>query len=64
MDELKRNGSGYVDPTAEQAIKQTDWEAKRHSDLLHHIFYICHTAGFTIEGRIALKDKRTGKVWR
>lgn len=64
MNDLKYNGSGCIDPTAEQAIRRADAEKKRHGDLLMHIFYVCNLAGFSVEGRIALKDKRTGKVWK
>lgn len=27
-------------------------------------FYLCELAGFEIEGRIILVDKRNGRVWR
>ena len=63
MDELKRNGSGYVDPTAYKAIKDLESE-KRVKKLLTIIFYICDLAGFHIEERLVLKDKKTGKIWR
>lgn len=32
--------------------------------LLNTIFTICELAGFHIEGRIAIKDCKTGKIWR
>lgn len=64
MNDLKRNGSGCKDPTAERAIQKADSERKRHDSLMYHIFYICQLAGFSVEGRIILKDKKTGKVWR
>ena len=62
--ELKRNGSGYVDPTAYNAIKNVDKESERFHKVLNMIFDICELSGFSIEGRIILKDKKTGKVWR
>ena len=31
---------------------------------LHTIFHIAELAGFEVQGRILLKDKKTGKVWR
>ena len=61
------NASGYPDPTAYEAIRNVDREAaaeKRYKKLLSTIFYICDLAGFHIEGRITIKDKKTGKVWR
>lgn len=66
--DARRNGSGYPDPTACEAITKVDKEileeADRFHDLLDTIFYITELAGFEIEGRIVLKGKLTGKVWR
>lgn len=62
--ELKRNGSGYYDPTAYHAMKNVNRERERFERLLHTIFYICELAGFEIDGRVVLIDKKTGKVWR
>lgn len=62
--EFKRNASGYVDPTAYEAIKNIDAETERFQKLLNTIFAICELAGFHIEERIVIKDKRTGKIWR
>ena len=62
--ELKRNGSGYYDPTAYKAIKKVDEEEERFQRLLATIFYICENAGFHIEERIVIKDMRTGRVWK
>ena len=64
MDDLKRNGSGYYDPTAYKAITKAEKESERFHKLLNTIFNICDLAGFHVEGRIVLKDKETGKVWR
>ena len=61
--DLRRNGSGYTDPTAYKAIKNVDRDDEFHK-LLHTIFYICELSGFRIEGRIVLVDEVTGKVWR
>ena len=61
------NASGYKDLTAYEAIRNVDREAeaeKRYKKLLSTIFYICDLAGFHIEGRIEIRDKKTGKVWR
>lgn len=66
--DLKKNGEGYYDPTPYRAIKHLEEEAKdadkRFYELLHTIFHICNIAGFDVEGRIMLKDKKSGKVWR
>lgn len=66
--DLKRNGSGCSDPTAYEAIKKVDndrlLESDRFHNLLDTLFYITELAGFEIEGRLVLKDTKTGKVWR
>lgn len=67
-DDIRKNASGYSDPTAYQAIKNVDNVSLEESDRFHNLldilFYITELAGFEIEGRIVLKDTRTGKVWR
>ena len=63
MEELKKNGSGYNDPTAYKAIQKVDKESERFHKLLNTIFYICDLAGFHVEGRIVLRDKETGRIW-
>ncbi len=60
----RKNSEGYADPTAYEAIKNADKEEERFHRLLHTIFYLCELAGFQIEGRIVLVDRRSGKVWR
>lgn len=63
----RRNVSGYMDLTAFEAIRNVDREAeaeKRYKKLLSTIFYICDLAGFHIEGRLTIRDKKTGKIWR
>lgn len=62
------NVSSCLDLTAFQAerhIEREEREEKSRLDkLLSTIFYICDLAGFHVEGRIVLKDKKTGKIWR
>ena len=64
MNELKRNGSGYHDPTAYKAIKNVTEEEKRVAVVIKTLQSVAHLAGFHIEGRIVLVDKKTGEVWR
>ncbi len=59
----KLNGSGCKDLTAYEAIRNVESE-ERFNKLLKTIFSICELAGFHVEGRIVLKDKKTGKIWR
>lgn len=67
-NDIRKNGSGYSDPTAYRAIKNvttpTIEESDRFHNLLDTLFYITELAGFEIEGRITLKDTMTGRVWR
>lgn len=55
-DDIRVNGSGCEDPTA--------YEEERFKRLMATIFYICENAGFHIEERVVIRDKRTGRVWR
>lgn len=66
MEDFKKNAEGYSDPTAYHAIKMLEDDANfdRFHKLLDTIFTICELSDFHIEGRITVKDKRTGKVWR
>lgn len=63
-DDLRRNAEGYSDPTAYEAMKNTETDDERFHKLLHTIFDICELSGFHLEERIILKDMQTGKVWR
>ena len=60
----RKNSEGYSDPTAYQALKNIELEEERFHNLLHAIFDICELANFSIEGRIILIDKRSGRIWR
>lgn len=63
----KYNSSGYVDPTAYEALSKIEAEEKaqaRFDKFLDTIFKICELSGFHIENRIIVKDLRTGKVFK
>lgn len=60
---IKRNGSGYYDPTAYQVLRDMEAE-ERYRKVLGCIFRICELSDFHIEERLVMKDKRTGKIWR
>lgn len=64
MDDLRKNAEGYLDLTAYEAMKHMEKEDERFHKLLHTIFYLCELAGFEIEGRIVLVDKKSGRIWR
>lgn len=60
---IKRNGSGYYDPTAYQVLRDMEAE-ERYKKVLGCILRICELSDFYVEERLVLKDKRTGRVWR
>ena len=64
----RKNAEGYNDPTAYNAIKNVEQEQDKDDARFHQLlntrFSLCELADFHIEGRVVLKDKRTGKVWR
>lgn len=64
--DLRKNSEGYPDPTAYEAIKRVEAaeEEARVKKLLKTIFTVCDLAGFRVDGRIALEDLKTGKIWR
>lgn len=73
-NDLKRNASGYYDPTAYKAIVHADAEIEknrkkntdeeRYRKLIGCILRMCELSEFSIEGRVVLKDNRTGKIWK
>jgi hypothetical protein len=64
VDELKRNASGALDPTAEKAIKNVLSGEKRVAKTIKTLQSVAHLAGFHIEGRIVLRDRETDEIWR
>ncbi len=61
----RKNAEGYSDPTAYEALYNIEHEEiERFHKLLHTLFYLCDLAGFEIEGRVVLIDKKSGKIWR
>ena len=63
-----KNDECYADPTAYEAIKNVNKEelaeSDRFYDFLDAIFYIAELADFQFEGRLVVKDKKTGRIWR
>lgn len=62
-NEDMRNGSGYIDPTAYEAIKRAEAERERYQKMIGCLMRVCELAGFVPEEKIILRDKKTGKVW-
>ncbi|MBP2632146.1 MAG: hypothetical protein H6Q70_2774 [Firmicutes bacterium] len=70
VQNLQKNGSGYKDLTAYNAIKNIDKESNHDTidDILNPLIKgaraMFEAAGFEVVGRIALKNKSTGKEYR
>lgn len=66
VEDPRKNAEGYFDPTAYEAIKKIEDEARvneRFNKCIHTIFHVCELAGFTLEGRVRMVDRVTGKVF-
>ena len=67
-NELKHNGSGYLDMTGYTAIKHIerdiDPDYERFHKLLGGILRMCELADFRLDGRLEVTDLRSGKTWR
>ena len=50
MDDLKYNGSGYRDVTAERAIRKTDKQPQEVTDLVEIFKKIAELQGYEIHG--------------
>lgn len=61
-----RNASGYVDPTAHEAIKRVSrceaGERRKVNRLIGGLLRICELAGYEFVGTMAFKNVETGKV--
>lgn len=62
------NAAGYSDPTAYNAIRNAEkYQShlnQKASDLVKIIKEMANTAGFTVQGRIGLEHKKSGKQFK
>ena len=64
MNDMKRNGDGYLDRTPYRAyLNIKKGRDKVAEDLVQTIYKVAHLAGFHVE-RITLVDNRTGAVYK
>mgnify|MGYP007101854836 CR=1 FL=1 len=61
--ETMRNSEGYPDPTAALAMRQLDRDY-RFGKLIYALLTMIDLAGFQLENRMVLVDKKTGKTYR
>lgn len=60
-----KNLEGYNDYTPYKAMKNIQKEDDiRFYKLLHTIFHVCELAGFEVQGRIEMVDRKTGKIYK
>ena len=68
MSDPRRNAEGYLDVTAyldTKNVTQEENEAERKNKVLIHTFrLLADMAGFEIVGRITIKHKKTGRIFR
>lgn len=65
---IMKNGSGYTDTTACEAIKSTLKHAKGRNDEIYQaitlVKNLLNTMGLESVNRIHIKDKKTGKIYK
>lgn len=62
-----KNNEGYADPTAGDAIakvRQEEIASGKCTTLINTIQSVAHLAGFEVVGRITLKHKKTGMIFK
>lgn len=63
-NDLYHNGSGMRDPVAGEAIQEADKQPEHISKAVSLMKTIARWQGCEVEGRIVLKDKKTGRTWK
>lgn len=61
---LYKNGSGYPDHTAGDAIREADKLPEHVKWFLRTVKEIASLIGMEVTGRIQVKDKQTGREYR
>ena len=65
---MMKNSEGYYDPTAynstKDLIREENEISHRNHELIQLFRQIVNLAGFEIVGRVTLKHKRTGKIFK
>jgi len=57
------NGSHCPDPTAYKAIKNTDTD-ERLKKVIRELKTLIEYRGFELVGRVVLRDKETGRIYK
>lgn len=68
MSDPRRNAEGYLDVTAyfgtKNVIQEENEAERKNKDLIHTLRLLADMAGFEIVGRITIKHKKTGRIFR
>lgn len=68
MSDPRRNAEGYLDVTAylgtKNVIQEENEVERKNKDLIHTFRLLADVAGFEIVGRITIKHKNTGRIFR
>lgn len=68
MSDPKRNDEGYLDLTAyhgtKNVIREENEIERKNRDLIHTFRFLADMAGFEIVGRITIKHKKTGRIFK
>lgn len=68
MSDLRRNAEGYLDVTAylgtKNVIQEENEAERKNKDLIYTFRLLADMAGFEIVGRITIKHKKTGRIFR
>lgn len=61
--DLYHNASGVRDPVAAKAIREADRQPEHVSKAVELMKFTAGNLDCEMVGRIALRDKKTGRVW-
>lgn len=62
MSDPRRNAEGYLG--TKNVIQEENEAERKNKDLIHTFRLLADMAGFEIVGRITIKHKKTGRVFR
>lgn len=60
---MYKNSEGYPDPTQGEAIRNADKPPEDYKKAIYMMRCAARCFGFYVEGRIVLKDIKTGHIW-
>lgn len=57
------NDTSVEEKNTRKKFRDLPKDAQRFYNLLNTLFNVCTLAGFRIEGRVKIRDLKTGKIW-